>query len=79
MEALRGHTSGLAVPQFVVDLPGGGCKVPLQPDYLLEQRDGEFVFRNYEGRIFRCRNPRRQKGPDRTPLTIMHKPHTTLM
>lgn len=79
IEALRGHTSGLAVPQFVIDLPGGGGKVPLQPDYLLEQHDGEYVFRNYEGRVFHCRNPRRQYDLDRVPLTVMHKPHTTLM
>lgn len=58
MESLRGHTSGLAVPQFVVDLPGGGGKVPLQPDYLLDRIGEDFVFRNYEGEVYRCRNPR---------------------
>lgn len=56
---MRGYTSGLAVPSFVIDLPGGGGKVPLQPDYLLSASGGEYIFRNYEGRIFRCRNPRR--------------------
>ena len=58
IESLRGHTSGLAVPQFVIDLPGGGGKVPLQPDYLLDQSGEDFVFRNYEGQVYRCRNPR---------------------
>jgi lysine 2,3-aminomutase len=60
MESLRGHTSGLAVPQFVIDLPGGGGKVPLQPDYLLCRSGEDFVFRNYEGKLYRCRNPREQ-------------------
>jgi lysine 2,3-aminomutase len=60
IESLRGHTSGLAVPQFVIDLPGGGGKVPLQPDYLLDQSGEDFVFRNYEGQVYRCRNPREQ-------------------
>jgi len=59
---MRGHTSGLAVPSFVIDLPGGGGKVPLQPEYLLSASGGEYIFRNYQGRIFRCRNPRRADG-----------------
>lgn len=58
MQGMLGHASGLAVPRFVVDLPGGGGKVPLQPEYLISQTEDEFVFRNYEGAIFRCRNPR---------------------
>jgi lysine 2,3-aminomutase len=49
IEALRGHTSGLAVPHLAVDLPGGGGKVTLQPDYLLERRPTETIFRNYLG------------------------------
>ena len=57
MEQMRGHTSGLAIPTFVVDLPGGGGKVPLQSDYVLSQTVGEFILRNYQGRIFRYRNP----------------------
>ena len=51
MEALRGHTSGLAVPTFVVDLPGGGGKVPLSPNYILVRSDDRSVLRNYEGAI----------------------------
>ena len=51
MEALRGHTSGLANPTFVVDLPGGGGKVPLQPTYILARSDDRAVLRNYEGAI----------------------------
>ncbi len=51
MENLRGHTSGMAVPTFVVDAPGGGGKIPLMPNYLLSQSDRRLVLRNYEGVI----------------------------
>ena len=54
---MRGHTSGLAVPTFVIDLPQGGGKVPLQPDYLLSQSNGTLLFKNYQGRVFYYRNP----------------------
>jgi len=57
IEGMRGHTSGLAIPTFVIDLPHGGGKVPLQPDYILSQTEGELVLRNYEGHIFHYRNP----------------------
>jgi lysine 2,3-aminomutase len=46
---LRGHTTGLAVPHLAVDLPGGGGKVTLQPDYVLERNETETVFRNFKG------------------------------
>jgi len=49
MEALRGHTSGLAVPTFVIDAPEGGGKVPVLPNYLLSMSDRRVVVRNYEG------------------------------
>jgi lysine 2,3-aminomutase len=52
MEGLRGHTSGYAVPQFVVDTPGGGGKVPINPDYILSRNSDRVVLRNFEGRIF---------------------------
>ncbi|MCT4633477.1 MAG: lysine 2,3-aminomutase [Firmicutes bacterium] len=51
IEALRGHTSGLAVPTFVVDAPGGGGKTPVMPSYLISQAPGKVVLRNYEGVI----------------------------
>jgi len=57
IEGMRGHTSGLAVPTFVIDLTQGGGKVPLQPNYVLAQTEDELVLRNYQGRIFRYRNP----------------------
>ncbi len=52
MESLIGHTSGLAVPRFVIDSPGGGGKIPLQPDYILNLGDDNVVMRNYEGKIY---------------------------
>ena len=61
IRALRGHTTGYAVPQYVIDAPGGGGKVPINPDYVEKITDTEVVFRNYEGQQFRY------------PLT--HTPH----
>lgn len=49
IEALRGHTSGLAVPEFVIDAPGGGGKVPVMPQYLISESDKRVVVRNYRG------------------------------
>ena len=51
IEALRGHTSGFAVPTYVIDAPGGGGKVPVMPQYLISQSDGRVVVRNFEGYI----------------------------
>lgn len=51
IEMLRGHTSGLAVPTFVVDAPGGGGKIPVGPNYLISTSDTGVVLRNYEGVI----------------------------
>ena len=52
IRALRGHTTGYAVPQYVIDAPGGGGKVPINPEYLEKITDEEVIFRNYEGRRF---------------------------
>ncbi len=57
IKGMRGHTSGLAIPTFVIDLPGGGGKVPLQPNYVLSQTREELILRNYEGKLFNFRNP----------------------
>lgn len=51
IEGLRGHTSGYAVPTFVVDAPGGGGKIALQPNYLISQSADKVVLRNFEGVI----------------------------
>jgi len=52
MESLRGHTSGYAIPQYVIDAPGGGGKVPINPDYILRRSADRVVIRNFEGKIF---------------------------
>lgn len=51
MESLRGHTSGLCIPTYVVDAPGGGGKIPVTPNYLISQAPGKVVLRNFEGYI----------------------------
>jgi len=57
MENLRGHTSGYAVPAYVVDAPGGGGKIPLSPEYLISQSPREVIMRNYKGEIYRYPEP----------------------
>jgi lysine 2,3-aminomutase len=52
IEGLRGHTTGYAVPQFVIDAPGGGGKVPINPTYLLESSVEGTSIRNYEGKVY---------------------------
>lgn len=52
MEQLRGHTTGYAVPQYVIDAPGGGGKVPVNPEYVLSRNGERVVIRNFEGKIF---------------------------
>lgn len=51
MENLIGHTSGLAVPRYVIDAPGGGGKIPVMPNYILSRSTNRIVLRNYEGVI----------------------------
>lgn len=53
IQGLRGHTSGYAVPTYVVDAPGGGGKIPLFPDPVVGREGGDLLVRNYEGRVFR--------------------------
>ncbi len=57
IEGLRGHTSGYAVPTFVVDAPAGGGKIPLMPNYALSQGDARVVLRNFEGLITTYQEP----------------------
>lgn len=52
IEGLRGHTTGYAVPQFVIDAPGGGGKVPVNPGYVFFHDREKVVFRNFEGKVF---------------------------
>lgn len=57
IEGLRGHTSGLCVPTFVVDAPGGGGKIPVMPDYTISQGNKRVVLRNFEGVITTYEEP----------------------
>ena len=57
VEALRGHTSGLAVPQFVVDAPHGGGKIPVNPEYVLKHEGKRWTFRNYAGQTYTYEEP----------------------
>jgi lysine 2,3-aminomutase len=73
IQALRGWTSGLAVPHFVIDAPGGGGKVPLLPEYVEEINDDEVIFRNYEGKRFTYKQPKTYETPDIVPIEIAAK------
>jgi len=63
MDRLRGHTTGYAVPTYVIDAPGGGGKVPVSPEYVLSRNNDRVVIRNYEGRILEY-----PEATDGTPL-----------
>jgi len=63
MDGLRGHTSGYAVPTYVIDAPGGGGKVPVNPEYVLSRNTDRVVIRNFEGKIFEY-----PEASDGTPL-----------
>ncbi len=62
IENLRGWTSGLAIPHFVIDAPGGGGKIPLIPNYVLHYDEDKIILRNYENKVFAYENQPEQ-GP----------------
>jgi lysine 2,3-aminomutase len=53
IEGMRGHTTGYAVPNYVIDAPGGGGKIPLLPNYVVGREGDDLLLRNYEGGIYR--------------------------
>jgi lysine 2,3-aminomutase len=65
IEALRGHTTGYAVPHYVIDAPGGGGKVPLLPDYVVGREGDDLLIRNFEGNVYRYADPAGRVGADR--------------
>ena len=65
IEGLRGHTSGYAVPTYVIDAPGGGGKIPVMPNYLISYSDHKVVLRNYEGYITTYEEPTEYKRHDK--------------
>lgn len=70
IEGLRGHTSGYAVPTYVVDAPGGGGKIPVMPNYQISMSDHKIILRNYEGYITTYEEPIDYKPHD--PKTCPH-------
>lgn len=64
IESLRGHTSGLCIPTFIIDAPGGGGKTPVMPQYIVSRNDRKVVLRNYEGVLTTYTEPEdnRSKG-----------------
>ena len=73
MEFLRGHTSGFSVPQFVVDAPHGGGKIPLGPNYIVSMSPDRIVLRNYEGVIVSYPEPEDPKSHCPEPCAICQK------
>jgi len=70
IEGMRGYTSGLAVPTFVIDLPQGGGKIPVQPNYILGQTGDELLARNYRSHIYHCHNPRTRAKAKPVPVAV---------
>ncbi len=64
IEFLRGHTSGLAVPTYAIDAPGGGGKIPVMPQYLISQSGSRVVLRNFEGGLYTYTEPGHYVDPD---------------
>jgi lysine 2,3-aminomutase len=73
IEGMRGYTSGLAVPTFVIDLPQGGGKIPVQPNYILGQTGDELLVRNYRSHIYHCHNPRAKAKAKSVPMAVPAK------
>ncbi|MFZ6033317.1 MAG: KamA family radical SAM protein [Melioribacter sp.] len=62
MFALRGNISGLAIPHFVIDAPGGGGKIPVLPDYILHRDEEKIVMRNYQNKIYVYREAKNEEN-----------------
>src|SRR5690606_36890949 len=62
IRALRGHTTGYAVPTYVIDAPGGGGKIPLIPDYVVGREGDDLLLTNFENGLYRYRDPGGQVG-----------------
>jgi lysine 2,3-aminomutase len=77
MDRLRGHTSGYAVPQYVIDAPGGGGKVPINPEYVLSHNRDRVVFRNFEGKVFEYPEVREAELLAREPARHIGEPELT--
>lgn len=72
-EALRGYTSGLAIPHFVIDAPGGGGKIPLLPNYVLHMDEEKIILRNYQNKVYSYKNYADKNNPDGYKSTTKKK------
>jgi len=72
IQALRGHTTGFACPQFVIDAPGGGGKIPLMPDYVTTLNEREVVMRNFENKEYRYPQAAEEEVPYNQEMQLMH-------
>lgn len=70
IEALRGHTSGLAVPHLVIDAPGGGGKIPILPNYVLHHDEEQIVLRNYQNKMYTYRNLPDKNNPGKKNVKV---------
>ncbi len=78
IEKLRGYTTGYAIPTYVVDAPGGGGKIPVNPDYVVSHSKGVWVFRNYAGKLYTYREEvERPSEEAQKPVTL--EPSYSLM
>jgi lysine 2,3-aminomutase len=71
---MRGHTTGYAIPQYVIDAPGGGGKIPLNPNYIKEITDNELVLKNFKGEeyIYPLHpSPNRKRQNLENPLNVV--------
>lgn len=72
IDKLRGHTSGLAIPHFVIDAPGGGGKIPLLPKYVLHQDDERIIMRNYKNDIYVYRNVNDELSMSKVEIEVVN-------
>ena len=76
IRALRGHTTGYAIPQFVIDAPGGGGKIPINPEYVKEVTDTEIIMHNFQGQEYRyppinsAEHPVDTRAPTLDPILV---------
>jgi lysine 2,3-aminomutase len=62
IQGLRGHTTGYAVPTYVIDAPGGGGKIPLFPECIVGRDGDDLLLKNYQGHIYRYPDPGSELG-----------------
>ncbi|MGB9696071.1 MAG: KamA family radical SAM protein [Ignavibacteria bacterium] len=74
MDKLRGHISGLAVPHFVIDAPGGGGKIPLLPNYVISRNETKIILRNYKYNIYEYPEVQEEQTEEINSSTFLRKP-----